>query len=88
MAAVMAYAEGDRKRILVPCEGNCSRSQLTEGFLESFDPRPEVDSAVTDPAPRVNPFADEAMKEVGSMVRDEIRKRFREFYGKEIRKVL
>ncbi|NWF82364.1 MAG: hypothetical protein HXY18_00880 [Bryobacteraceae bacterium] len=88
MAAVLAYAEGGRKRVLVLCAGNYPRSQLTERFLESFDPRPEVDSAVTDPAPRVNPFSDEAMKEVGSMARDEIRKRFREFYGKEIRKGL
>jgi arsenate reductase len=53
------------KRILVLCTGNSARSQMTEGFLKSFDPRLEVYSAGTHPSPRVNPFAIQAMKEVG-----------------------
>lgn len=52
-------------RILVLCTGNSGRSQMTEGFLRSFDPTLEVYSAGTSPAPRINPFAVEAMKEVG-----------------------
>lgn len=38
---------------------------MTEGFLRSFDPRLEVYSAGTNPAPRVNPLAIQAMKEIG-----------------------
>ena len=53
------------KRILVLCTGNSARSQMTEGFLRSFDPSLEVYSAGTKPAARVNPFAVQAMKEVG-----------------------
>lgn len=153
IAAAMASAESGRQRILVLCTGNSARSQMTEGFLKSFDPRLDVYSAGTKPAPRVNPFAVQAMKEVGidisggtpkkvdqfvsqsfdyvitvcgdadkscpnfrgkvgkrvhigfpdpakaagtdaeklavfRKVRDDIRKRFREFYEKEIRKGL
>lgn len=38
---------------------------MAEGFLRALDPRLEVHSAGTDPAPRVNPFAIEAMGEAG-----------------------
>jgi arsenate reductase len=65
LACAAASAEGGKKRILVLCTGNSARSQMTEGFLKSFDPRLEVYSAGTNPAPRVNPFAIQAMKEVG-----------------------
>ena len=54
-----------KKRILVLCTGNSARSQMTEGFLRSFDPTLEVYSAGTQPAARLNPFAVQAMKEVG-----------------------
>lgn len=54
-----------RLSVLVLCTGNSARSQMTEGFLRSFDARLEVHSAGTEPAPRVNPFAVRAMKEVG-----------------------
>lgn len=54
-----------KKRVLVLCTGNSARSQMTEGFLRSFDSRLEVVSAGTDPSPRVNPLAIEAMKELG-----------------------
>lgn len=64
-AASMAAADAGKKRILVLCTGNSARSQMTEGFLKSVDPRLEVYSAGTNPAPRVNPFAIQAMKEVG-----------------------
>ena len=53
------------KQILVLCTGNSARSQMTEGFLKSFDSTLEVHSAGTKPAPRVNPYAVRAMKEVG-----------------------
>ena len=54
-----------KKRILVVCTGNSARSQMAAGFLSSFDPRLDVYSAGTDPAPRINPNAIRAMNEVG-----------------------
>lgn len=54
-----------KKRILILCTGNSARSQMTEGFLKSFDSDLEVYSAGTKPSPRVNPYAIRAMKEVG-----------------------
>jgi arsenate reductase len=54
-----------KTRILVLCTGNSARSQMTEGFLRSFDSKMEVYSAGTQPAPRINPYAVQAMKEVG-----------------------
>ena len=55
----------NKKRILILCTGNSARSQMTEGFLRSFDPALEVFSAGTHPAARINPFAVQAMREVG-----------------------
>lgn len=52
-------------RVLVLCTGNSARSQMAEGFLRALDPRLEVDSAGTVPAPRVHPLAVEAMREIG-----------------------
>lgn len=65
IACSAAFGEGGKKRILALCTGYSARSQMTEGFLKSFDPRLEVYSAGTNPAPRVNPFAVQVMKEVG-----------------------
>jgi arsenate reductase len=56
---------GEKMRIIVLCTGNSARSQMTAGFLSAWDSRLEVHSAGTNPAPRVNPFAVRAMKEVG-----------------------
>lgn len=38
---------------------------MAEGFLKSFDPKLEVNSAGTDPSDRVHPFAIEVMNEKG-----------------------
>ena len=54
-----------KKRLLILCTGNSARSQMTEGFLRSFDSALEVHSAGTHPAPRINPYAVQVMKEVG-----------------------
>jgi arsenate reductase (thioredoxin) len=54
-----------KKKILILCTGNSCRSQMAEGFLKSFDKNLEVYSAGTKPAERVNPFAVQAMKEIG-----------------------
>lgn len=53
------------KRILVLCTGNSARSQMAAGFLKSFNPKLDVYSAGTQPAPRINPNAVQAMHEVG-----------------------
>lgn len=63
--AASAHAEEKSLRVLVLCTGNSARSQMTEGFLRSFDARLRVFSAGTKPSPRVNPFAIQAMKELG-----------------------
>jgi arsenate reductase len=60
-----AAQEGKKARILVLCTGNSARSQMSAGFLTSWDNRLDVYSAGTNPSPRVNPFAIQAMKEIG-----------------------
>lgn len=54
-----------KKKILILCTGNSCRSQMAEGFLKSFDKNLDVFSAGTKPAEKVNPFAVNAMKEIG-----------------------
>lgn len=52
-------------KILVLCTGNSCRSQMAQGFLQSFDSSLQVYSAGTEPAERVNPNAIKVMSEVG-----------------------
>ncbi len=52
-------------KILVLCTGNSCRSQMAQGFLQSFDKNIEVHSAGTFPAARINPKAVEVMAEAG-----------------------
>lgn len=52
-------------KVLILCTGNSCRSQMTHGFLQSFDANLWVRSAGTEPASRVNPRAVAVMKEVG-----------------------
>jgi arsenate reductase len=54
-----------KKRILVLCTGNSARSQMAAAYLKSFNPRLDVYSAGTQPAPRINPHAVQAMREAG-----------------------
>ena len=57
-------------KILILCTGNSCRSQMAEGFLKSFDDKLEVYSAGTKPADKANPFAVQAMSEVGIDISD------------------
>ena len=57
-------------KILILCTGNSARSQMAQGFLQSFDPNLEVRSAGTEPASQVNPNAVKAMKESGIDISD------------------
>jgi arsenate reductase len=52
-------------KILIICTGNSCRSQMAQGWLQSFDDRLKVYSAGTVPARQVNPLAIEVMKAAG-----------------------
>ena len=52
-------------RILILCTGNSCRSQMAQGFLQSFDKRLKVFSAGTEPASRINQTAIEVMRKAG-----------------------
>jgi len=50
-------------KILILCTGNSCRSQMAQGFLQSFDKDLQVSSAGTKPAKQVNKNAVQVMKE-------------------------
>jgi arsenate reductase (thioredoxin) len=52
-------------KILILCTGNICRSQIAQGFLQSFDKKIEVHSAGTFPASKVNSNAVKVMREAG-----------------------
>lgn len=52
-------------KILILCTGNSCRSQMAQGFLQSFDRNIEVQSAGVSPAETVNPKAVKVMAEAG-----------------------
>ena len=52
-------------KILILCTGNSCRSQMAQGFLQSFNKNWQVFSAGTKPEKEVNRYAIEVMKEVG-----------------------
>jgi len=52
-------------KILILCTGNSCRSQMAQGFLQSFNKNIEVHSAGTKPAKQINQKAVKVMQEVG-----------------------
>jgi arsenate reductase len=52
-------------KVLILCTGNSCRSQMAQGFLQSFDNNLTVCSAGTKPAKQVNQTAVKVMKEAG-----------------------
>jgi arsenate reductase len=52
-------------KVLILCTGNSCRSQMAQGFLQSFDGKIEVHSAGTIPSSTVNPGAIKVMAEAG-----------------------
>ena len=54
---------------------------MTAGFLKSWDSRLDVYSAGTNPSPKVNPFAVQAMKEVGIDISGSYPKSVTQFVG-------
>jgi arsenate reductase len=80
-AAFAQSAKAAKLRILVLCTGNSARSQMTAGFLKSWDSRLDVYSAGTSPSPKVNPVAVQAMKEVGIDISSSYPKSVTQFVG-------
>ena len=76
--ASLAAAE---TRVLILCTGNSARSQMSAGFLKSWDSRLDVYSAGTNPSPRVNPLAIQAMKEVSIDISKGYPKSVKQFTG-------
>lgn len=70
-------------RILILCTGNSCRSQMAQGFLQSFDSRIEVRSAGTFPALKVNPYAVKVMGEAGIDITSNSPKSVDEFLSDE-----
>lgn len=54
-----------KQSVLILCTGNSCRSQMAEGFLQSFDPGLRVFSAGTSPSHSVHPLAIRVMQEKG-----------------------
>jgi len=52
-------------KILILCTGNSCRSQMAQGFLQSFDTKIEVHSAGTFPTASINYTAVKVMAEAG-----------------------
>jgi len=52
-------------KILILCTGNSCRSQMAQGWLQSFDKSIEVHSAGTEPATQISSKAVKTMAEVG-----------------------
>lgn len=69
--------------ILILCTGNSCRSQMAEGFLQSFDNSLNVFSAGTNPASMVHPKAVTVMKEYGIDLSNHYPKNVNEFLDKE-----
>lgn len=82
LVASFALAQGPPKaKVLILCTGNSARSQMSAGFLQSWDSRLTVFSAGTNPSPRVNPFAIQAMKEVSVDISGGYPKKVNQFTG-------
>ena len=64
LAGLAQQAEPSKVRVLILCTGNSARSQMAAGYLKTLDPRLEIYSAGTAPAPRINPNAVRVMKEI------------------------
>jgi arsenate reductase (thioredoxin) len=60
-----SYANFKKMKILILCTGNSCRSQMAQGFLQSFDKHLAVHSAGTEPGLQVNQKAVKVMMETG-----------------------
>jgi len=70
-------------KILILCTGNSCRSQMAQGFLQSFDDRIIVCSAGTEPAKQINQRAVMVMKEAGIDISHHTPKLVDQYLGEE-----
>lgn len=70
-------------KILILCTGNSCRSQMAQGFLQSFDADLTVCSAGIAPSEKVNDNAVRVMKEVGIDISGEYPKHVNSFLKEE-----
>ena len=75
-------------KIIVICTGNTCRSQIAEGLLKSKYPDAEIYSAGTHPEIQVNPYAVQAMAEVGYDISKQYPKLVTDFINEEFDYVL
>lgn len=66
-------------RVLILCTGNSCRSQMGQGWMQSFDKTMEVCSAGTAPAQCVNPMAVKVMGEAGIDISRHVPKSVKEY---------
>jgi arsenate reductase len=70
-------------KILILCTGNSCRSQMAQGFMQSFNTRLKVCSAGTEPAARINPTAVKVMREAGIDISQNTPKNVKQYMGEE-----
>jgi len=70
-------------KILILCTGNSCRSQMAQGFLQSFNKRLQVFSAGTEPATRINPTAVDVMKKAGIDISKHTPKNIEQYLNEE-----
>ena len=70
-------------KILILCTGNSCRSQMAQGFMQSFDSRMAVCSAGTQATGRLDTEAVEAMKEIGIDISHHTSDRVEQYLGEE-----
>jgi arsenate reductase len=75
-------------KLIVICTGNTCRSQIAEGLLKSKYPEAEIYSAGTHPEIQVNPYAVQAMAEVGYDISRQYPKLVTDFINEEFDYVL
>ena len=75
-------------KIIVICTGNTCRSQIAEGLLKTKYPEAEIYSAGTHPEIQVNPYAVQAMAEVGYDISRQYPKLVTDFINEEFDYVL
>ena len=75
-------------KLIVICTGNTCRSQIAEGLLKTKYPEAEIYSAGTHPEIQVNPYAVQAMAEVGYDISRQYPKLVTDFIHEEFDYVL
>ena len=75
-------------KLIVICTGNTCRSQIAEGLLKTKYPEAEIYSAGTHPEIQVNPYAVQAMAEVGYDISKQYSKLVTDFIHEEFDYVL